>query len=141
MLKRLLKSYFLQNRVQIDRPAPRINLLRIEEEMSAIHLRLSQVRIENLPALELIKRYDRPDTFFYCDPPYHGHPDYKHNMTPKDYDRIARILSDIKGRFILSINDHPDMREVFKGFNIKPVSLLYSVGKKPTKGKKLIISN
>jgi DNA adenine methylase len=126
---------------QIDRAVPRINLLRIEEEMSAVHLRLAHVRIENLPALELIKRYDRPDTFFYCDPPYHGHPDYKHNMASKDYEKIAKLLGSIQGKFILSINDNPEMREVFKAFNVKPVSLLYSVGKKPKKAKELIIHN
>jgi len=127
--------------VQIDRAVPRINLLRIEEEMSTVHLRLAHVRIENLKWQDLIKRYDRPDTFFYCDPPYHHHPDYKHNLVLEDYVEMAKILMTIKGKFILSINDHPEMREVFKAFNIKPVSLLYSVGKKPTKAKELIISN
>lgn len=127
--------------VQIDRPAPRINLLRIEEEMSAVHLRLAHVRIENLSWQDLIKRYDRPDTFFYCDPPYHGCPDYKHNLVLEDYKAIAETLSAIKGKFILSINDHPAMREVFKDFKMQPVSLLYSVGSKPVEGKELIISN
>ena len=57
--------------VQIDRQAPRINILRIEEEMSAVHFRLAHVRIENLPWQNLIKRYSKPETFFYCDPPYY----------------------------------------------------------------------
>ena len=127
--------------VQIDRAIPRINLLRIEEEMSMVHLRLAHVRIENLPALELIKRYDRQDTFFYCDPPYHGHPDYKHNLVLEDYINLADTLKSIKGKFILSINDHPDMREVFRHFNIQAVSLLYSVSGKPTEGKELIIQS
>ncbi|SDU26482.1 DNA adenine methylase [Desulfobacula phenolica] len=127
--------------VQIDRTVPRINLLRLEEEMSMVHLRLAHVRIENLKWQELIKRYDRPDTFFYCDPPYHGHPDYKHNMILDDYIKMADILSRIKGKFILSINDNSDMRSVFKNFKIQPISLLYSVGKKPTKAKELIIKN
>jgi DNA adenine methylase len=127
--------------VQIDRAIPRINLLRIEEEMSTVHLRLAHVRIENLKWQDLIKRYDRPDTFFYCDPPYHGHPDYKHNLVLEDYVEMAKILMAIKGKFILSINDNPDMREVFKDFKIQQVSLLYSVGKKPTKANELIIQN
>lgn len=125
--------------VTIDRTTPRLNLVRIEEEMTAVHFRLLNVRVENLPWQDLIKRYDRPDTFFYCDPPYHGHPDYKHNLVLEDYIEMARVLSAIKGKFILSINDHPDMREVFKDFKIQPVSLLYTVGKKHTKGKELII--
>jgi len=127
--------------VQIDRSVPRINLLRLEEEMSSVHLRLAHVRIENLSWQELVKRYDRPDTFFYCDPPYHGHPDYKHNLVLDDYIEMARMLSSINGKFILSINDHPDMREVFKGFQIQEVSLIYSVGKKATKANELIIQN
>ena len=50
--------------------APRINLLRIEEELSAIHLRMARVTIENLPWREYVDRYDSPTTLFYLDPPY-----------------------------------------------------------------------
>ena len=50
--------------------APRLNLLRIEEELSAAHLRLSRTYIEHLAWDECIRRYDRPHTLFYLDPPY-----------------------------------------------------------------------
>lgn len=55
---------------------------------------------------------------------------------------MAQILSDIKSGFILSLNDHPDIRDTFKSFNIKPVELKYSVstGKQKT-GKELLITN
>lgn len=52
------------------------NLLRIEEELSAAHLRLCRVYIENLPYERVIERFDKPHTFFYLDPPYHGCEDY-----------------------------------------------------------------
>ena len=68
-------------------------------------------------------------------------PEYKHNLILPDYIEMARILSTINGQFILSINDRPEMREIFKAFKIQPVSLLYSVGTKPTKAKELIIMN
>jgi len=55
---------------------PRLNLLRIEEELSAVHLRLSRVFIENRSYADVIKRFDRPETFFYVDPPYYGYEDY-----------------------------------------------------------------
>jgi DNA adenine methylase len=127
--------------VQPDR-RPRINLIRMEEEMSAVHLRLSQVWIESLSWKDLILRYDRSGAFFYCDPPYFECPDYKHNLVFEDYVSMAELLSKIKGKFMLSINDHPKMREVFKGFRMRPVSLLYSVSKdKSTKGKELLIRN
>ena len=121
---------------------PRINLLRIEEELSEVHLRLATVSIENLPWYEFIQRYDKPKTLFYLDPPYYKLPYYEHNLELKDYQHIAQILSNIKARFILSLNDHPDIRETFKDFNIKPVAIKYSVSKgKQTAGKELLITN
>ena len=50
--------------------APPINLLRIEENLSAAHLRLTGVMIEQLPWLDCATRYDRPHSFLYMDPPY-----------------------------------------------------------------------
>jgi len=115
---------------------PRINLLRMEDELSDVYFRLSNVTIENLPWHEFIKRYDRPETFFYLDPPYYKAPYYQHNLELSDYHHIAIVLSDTKSKFILSLNDHPDIRETFKEFNIKPVELSYSVAKaKQTQGK------
>lgn len=121
---------------------PRINLLRMEEELSGVHLRLSQVLIEHLSWENFIPRYDRKETFFYLDPPYFKLPYYKHNLSPDDYKKLASLLAVLKGKFILSINDIPEIRDIFKGFNIKPISLRYSVNKdKATVGKELIITN
>ena len=120
----------------------RINLLRLEEELSDVHLRLARVTIENLPWHEFLKRYDRSKTFFYLDPPYYKAPFYLHNLELNDYREMAEILAGIKGKFILSINDRPEMREAFQGFKIKPVSLKYSVKKEElTEGKELLVSN
>ncbi|MBW2591856.1 MAG: DNA adenine methylase [Deltaproteobacteria bacterium] len=121
---------------------PRINLLRIEEELSEVHLRLVQVTIEHRPWQDFVRRYDRDHTFFYLDPPYYQAPYYQHNMDLKDYKEMAKILGGIKAKFILSINDHPEMRNAFKRFKIKPVTLKYSVAKeKQTTGKELLITN
>ncbi|GBC62527.1 restriction endonuclease subunit M [Desulfonema ishimotonii] len=122
---------------------PKINLLRLEENLSEIHLRLCNATIENLPYQKLVARYDRPGTFFYCDPPYFKAPYYKHNMKSVDeYAEMAQLLMKISGRFILSINDCEEMRQVFKGFQIRPVTLKYSVAKnKPVTGKELLIMN
>ncbi len=128
--------------ISIEGP-PRINLLRLEEELSAVHLRLSGVTIENLSWADLVTRYDRPRTFFYLDPPYYSDPCYKHNFESlDDYRRMAALLSTISGRFVLSINDHPEIRPVFQSFNIMPVNLDYSISQKEiTEGKELLISN
>nr|WP_319491793.1 DNA adenine methylase [uncultured Desulfobacter sp.] len=121
---------------------PRINLLRLEEEMSEIYLRLTGVHIENLSWADVIAKYDSPGTFFYCDPPYYLCPDYKHNFILDDFIELAETLKNISGRFMLSINDHPDIRKVFSQFIHKEVSLLYTIRSKgPTKANELIYSN
>ncbi len=121
---------------------PRINLLRMEEELSAVHLRLSGVTIEHLSWETFIKRYDRPETFFYCDPPYYKCPYYDHNLALDDFRQMAEVLSGVRGAFLLSINDHPDMRDVFQGFKIRPVGLHYTVSKgRQTAGSELLIVN
>ncbi|WP_242831097.1 DNA adenine methylase [Desulfosporosinus meridiei] len=66
--------------------------------------------------------YDRSSTFFYCDPPYYGLADYKSQgskpFSKEDYVRLKEFLSKIHGKFLLSINDHPEIRELYSGFNI-----------------------
>ena len=53
---------------------------------------------------------------------------------------MAEVLKSIKGDFILSINDVPEIREVFKEFKIEPVTLSYSVSKNSgTVGRELLI--
>ncbi len=122
--------------------APKINLMRMEEDLSEAHLRLANVTIENLDWQNILKKYDRDSSLFYLDPPYYKAPYYKHNLELSDYHVMAEALKDIKGRFILSINDLPEMRSAFSGFNIKPVTLPYTCSKAAIKeGRELIISN
>lgn len=124
---------------------PRLNLLRIEEELSAVHLRLARVFIENRPYELLIQRFDKPDTFFYLDPPYYGCEDYYGDniFFRKDFEKIRDILSNIQGKFILSINDVPEIRELFEGFYINEVATSYSAGgaNKKKKVTELLIMN
>lgn len=121
---------------------PRINLLRLEEELSEVHLRIAQVTIENLPWQEFLKRYDKGRTLFYLDPPYYKAPYYRHNLDLADYQEMAVLLGQVKSKFILSINDVPEMRQAFHALHIRPVTLKYSVSKEGTTlGKELLITN
>jgi DNA adenine methylase len=143
-LQRLCFGGKVNNRTYGGTPTrpPRINLLRLEEDLSEVHLRLARVNIENLPWQEFIRRNDRPEVLFYIDPPYYKAPYYKHNLEPGDFEEMAKVLSGVRGRFILSINDHPEMRRCFSEFKIDPVSLHYSVNaKRSTVGKELLITN
>lgn len=109
---------------------PRLNLLRIEEELSEAHLRLARVYVENLPFQEVIRRYDRPHTLFYLDPPYYGVEDcYGGGIFSRDdFGALEGILAQAKGRFILSLNDNPEVRRIFKRFHLKEVQTRYTSG-------------
>ncbi len=105
---------------------PGLNLLRIEEDLSAAHIRLSRVYIENMHYQKLIERFDRKHTFFYIDPPYFGcENDYgKGLFSRQDFDNLKDLLNGIKGRFIMSINNTPEIRKLFRGFNAVDNQLL-----------------
>lgn len=107
---------------------PRLNLLRIEEELSEVYLRLSRVFIENRSYEEIFSRFDKPDTFFYVDPPYYGCEDYYGLgiFSREDFLKLRDILAGLKGKFVLSINDVDEIRTLFRNFYIESVETSYS---------------
>lgn len=107
---------------------PRLNLLRLEEELSQAHLRLARTTIEHLDWADCITRYDRPHTLVYCDPPYWGTEGYGVPFGLEQYDRLAELARTMKGRMIVSVNDIPEMRTAFAGLTIERTELAYTVG-------------
>ena len=103
--------------------------------LEAIHERLSGVVIECLPYAEFITRYDKPGTLFYLDPPYWGcEKDYGKNIfSHDDFEALAIQMKAIKGQFILSINDVPEILELFSWAKIVAVETTYSVSKVASK--------
>ena len=123
--------------VSPDRPA-RFDITKLAPMLEDLHTRLSGVVIECLPYDEFIRRYDRPDTLFYLDPPYWGcETDYGRDMFGRaDFERLAEQLAGIEGRFLLSLNDVPGVRETFAAFDIEAVETTYTVArKKGSRGK------
>ncbi len=106
------------------------NLTTLEPLLADIHHRLAGVTIECLDWLAFIDRYARPGTLFYLDPPYHGSEGvYGKELFGRDqFALMAARLGKLKGRFIMSINDVPAIRETFAAFRIEDVSLRYTVG-------------
>lgn len=123
--------------------APRFNLLRIEEELSMAHLRLSRTVIEHMDWATCIERYDRPHTLFYCDPPYWGTEGYGVEFGLDNYDRMAALARSIKGKMIISVNDIPEMRAAFRGMTRMCVDIKYNltVTGQATPRKELVICN
>lgn len=92
----------------------------------------------------VLRRWDTSESLFCLDPSYFGgETDYGKNMFDhSDFARMSEILSNPKGAFILSINDTPEIREVFAGFYLAEMQFTYSItasGSKRT--RELIISN
>ncbi|PUA16823.1 DNA adenine methylase [Glaciimonas sp. PCH181] len=123
---------------------PAINLCRIEENLSAAHLRLAGTYIENLPWLECMQRYDRPHSFFYLDPPYWQTEGYGVAFGFEQYQQMADFMRTCKGKVMVSINDHPDIRAVFEGFTMMGIDIKYSMGSvhgQPGTSRELVITN
>lgn len=108
----------------------RFDITRLVPLLEAAHERLAGVWIDCLPWPDFIRRWDRPGTLFYLDPPYWGTESYygKRLFTRDEFAAIAGALKPLRGRFILSINDVPEIREIFSWASIEPVALSYVAG-------------
>ena len=125
----------------------RFNVTKLEPVLGEIHDRLASVVIEQLPFDRFLERYDRPDMLFYLDPPYFGcERDYGENVFGRDdFARLAAQLGGLRGRFLLSLNDRPEVREIFSGFRMLELETSYTIATAATgAGKRvgeLLISN
>lgn len=123
----------------------RFNVLRLERDLAELHDRLAGVVVEQLPFGDFIRRYDRADMLFYLDPPYWGcETDYGQDVFSRgDFDQLAAQLAGIKGRFLLSLNDTPGVRDCFASFKMRAVETTYQVGggANARKAGELLISN
>ena len=116
---------------------------RMQRVIGAAHRRLQGVYVEQLDWAAFMARYDRPTTLFYVDPPYFGHEgDYGKGLFARaDFARLAEVLRGIRGRFLLSLNDRPEVRKLFAGFARERVRVRYTMGPKPKLAAELLISN
>ena len=107
--------------------------------------RMANVVVENQDFETLIKHYDRPDSFFYADPPYFSTEDmYAVGFNLDDHVRLRDTLKNIKGKFLLSYNDCPEIRELYNGFSLFDFSRTHSMAQRYEAGKEfkeLLIGN
>jgi len=108
--------------------------------------RLRNVFIESLDFQKLIEKYDYETTFFYLDPPYYK----KEKLYTRDgtepfeaHDRLAEVLKDINGKFLLSYNDVDYIRELYDrpGITIESIESTYTMSGKQTTASELLIRN
>jgi DNA adenine methylase len=108
---------------------PGFNLDNLPSLLENAHNRLARVQIECLPYDEILKRFDRPTTLFYLDPPYYARKLYRYNFTNADFEQLEERLRDLRGKFVLSLNDTPEVRALFRHFTIQDIELSYSAQK------------
>ncbi|WP_297492474.1 DNA adenine methylase [Acidocella sp.] len=112
------------------RPA-RFDVATLGPVLEDIHRRLSGVVIERLDWEALVPRYDAPGTLYYLDPPYFGcERDYGDGVFERaDFERMAAVLGALKGRFIMSLDASPEVRRIFRRFQIEEVETTYTVAR------------
>jgi DNA adenine methylase len=122
---------------------PKLRVSDARDDLLASWERLSRVTIENLDWATCIKKYDRPHTLFYLDPPYYQTAGYGVEFGLDQFEKIADILRTMKGKAVVSVGDHQEMHRIFSGFNIKAVPITYTVGgaKNAARRNELIIKS
>ncbi|MDO4695106.1 MAG: DNA adenine methylase [Eikenella sp.] len=152
-IQRAARFFYLQHTAFGAKPAdqhfgtattgPCFKAADIADRLKAAQQRLSGVYIENEPWEKCFKRYDRPHTFFYADPPYWQLAGYDRAFDWTQYELLAKAMAESKGKVMLSINDRPDIRDLFKHFRIERLELAYSVSRDKTQktSGELVICN
>lgn len=122
-----------------------IDLRRFFQSIWELHDRMANVIIENQDFETLIRHYDRPNTVFYCDPPYYETEGmYAACFSKEDHERLMNTLSKIDGRFLLSYNDCEYIRDLYRDFEIFECSRIHNMAQRYNAGAEfpeLLIGN
>ncbi len=110
------------------------------DSIRQLNVRLDRVTIENLDWEKCVNVYDRPETFFFIDPPYtHCSATLYDGWRIADVQRLAERVSALKGKWVITLNDHPEIRKIFAGRKIKPITRPNGIGGKGKPYGELVI--
>ena len=124
LTKQLIKyNNGFHNRIISNKIYKKINPYNKLKNINLYKERLQGTTILNLDYTKVIEKYDSKETFFYLDPPYEESDKviYKHNKF--NYEELKNILQNIKGLFLLSINNSEYIRKLFNDFHIKEIEI------------------
>jgi DNA adenine methylase len=116
-------------------------------EVETIARRLQHVYFDHLDFRRCIRNWDRPDTIFFLDPPYYGTVPYRKGVkafTARDHEDLAQLLQSLEGRWLLTYNDDPRVRALYKRFEMIEVATSLNTDKLSLKRRlqqQLIIAN
>lgn len=126
----------------MDKARARFDVTRLQPMLEDLHERLAGVVIERMDFRHFIPRYDAEGVLFFLDPPYWGgEADYGEGLFCRaDYEVLRDLLRGVQGRFIMTLNDRPEVRAIFEGFTFVEAEHTYRVSGAPTQAKELIIT-
>jgi DNA adenine methylase len=115
----------------------------------AVSDRLREVYIDCLDFRRCIKNWDGPATFFFLDPPYYGATKYRTlgpQFTNRDHEDLAELLQHVEAKWLLTLNDHPQVRKLYRGYRMAKIDTQMATWKGPAGSKRprlrqLIIRN
>jgi len=124
------------------RPKSIMGLMKKIRKLSA---RLDKVSITNKSYEKIIPKFSRDNVFLYLDPPYYEK-EYLYDVTftTDDHQRLALLLKDFKGKFLLSYNNHPTIIETYRDFHVEHVTTKYGAfrpGEGLVKAREVVIMN
>jgi DNA adenine methylase len=111
--------------------------------LSAFARRIDRVAVESLPYERCVALYDSTASLFFCDPPYtSGEVAAYAPWTIPDVQRLRDVLFGVKGRWIVTLNDCPEIRSIFSGCRLRPVSTHANLARKarPRRFEELIVT-
>ena len=130
---KLLKSLLIRNNTfncsGKGKLYPKSNPLNKLKLVPEYQLRLKNAIFHNKSYEDILRDYDSENTFFYIDPPYENSKGFYTHYT-FDYQKLVDILKSIKGKFLLSINDSPRIRELFQNYKIVSILVQKTGGSK-----------
>jgi DNA adenine methylase len=132
-----------------SRAEPRSGALVLQNaltEIRTIHERLLRVEIDHLDFRRLIENRDAPSTFMFLDPPYLDTEQYRvGKFTLDDHKALAELLSKAKGKWLMTVGDHPEIRSLYadqlKGALDSSLCIEQVIGGERGTYRNLIVSN
>ncbi len=112
----------------------------LRERIEPVYRRLQKVVIENLDWRDCFKRYDRPPTFMYIDPPYPENKcNYLHNMRRWDeHHELAEMLKNSQCKWVLSSYDSKKIRDLYADFEILAIQVFSGMKVKKNDNKRVL---
>ena len=114
------------------------------ERIKKIANHKNQIHVECMDAIDLAKKIQKEaknsNSIFYFDPPYYlkGESLYMNHYGKDDHIAVGEAIKNIKSvQWIVSYDDHPEIRRIYSNFRKKPHELIHSA-RGPRVGKEII---